>query len=264
VTEVNMTSALNRAKMAELFATRLADVLMHNGFMLSELGWELVLRDSKKMRTLIHKRVATRIYKKSPAALMVKFMPDYLAICPKISGEHGIFLLDAKVSITPVFFHQHIERIKRAAGLAELKREDIGEIEREAWDVYNSYYPGDRLAIIMASPYHPRLIVAEWVSKIQCLYRLRKDRNVDSGGSGTPHVNIHLGKMRSAEAFLQDEFDIDAQASLEELKDYVKTWEISKPVGRVNWTQFNNAIRELKVSCHWLRERWPNGVPPQA
>jgi len=262
MTEVDMTSYLNRAKMTELFATRLTELLEHSGFLITELGWENVLRDSKKMRSLIHKRVAAKVYKKSPAALMVKFMPDCLGIYPQIEGDKGIFLFDAKISITPVFFPKHIERIRRSARLPELRREDAGEIEREAWDVYNEFYPKARVAIFLASPYHPRLIVGEWVSKTLCIYRHRRDRLPESGGSGTPPVNIHLGKMRSIEGFLEDEFGVRLGSPLRELKEFIKTWVVSKPPGRVNWTQYNNAIRELRERCPWLRERRPTKIDP--
>jgi hypothetical protein len=132
MTEVNMTSYLNRAKMTELFSSRLLKIFENEGFLVSELGWELILKDSKKMQSLIRKRVAARVYRKSPAALMVKFMPDYLCIYPEITNDNGIFLFDVKISITPVFFQSHIETIRRSGRLPELRREDIGEIEREA------------------------------------------------------------------------------------------------------------------------------------
>jgi hypothetical protein len=252
--ETRMTSFLNRMKMTNEFTEALTSFLQQHNFRICGFGYEVFFREKPSMSALIKKEK----FKKSPAALMVKFSPDLLCAYPASKGEKGIFLLDAKTSITPVFFGRHIERLRRLARLPELRREDIGEIEREAWDVYNRFYPKERVAIAMACPYQPKLVVAEWVSQIFQFFRLKRDRNLEAGGSGTPHVNIHLGKMRALDKFLSQEFRIRVDERLfNDMKDKVKTWELSKPAGTVNWTQFNNVITDLKGSCPWLKHRWP-------
>jgi len=254
MSETKMTSFLNRIKMTQHFENLLLPFLQEHGFVTCTYGYEQILREHPKMQATIKKEK----FKKSSAALMVKFSPDVICVYPKFKNSDGLFLLDTKISITPVFYPKHIQRIRKSARLAELRREDIGEIEREAWDVYNCFYPKDKVAIVMASPYHPRLIVAEWVSRIVCMYRLMKDRNIQAGGSGTPHVNIHLGKMRDLQRFLADEFAVKVDSdSYQKILRVIKSWPLSKPAGRVNWKQFNNVINELKVTCPWLKTRWP-------
>lgn len=254
LSETDMSSFLNRIKITNEFTQMLIPFLTSHGFVVSEFGYEQILRDNASMRALIKREK----FKKSTAALMVKFSPDLICVFPQMKSDKGIFFLDVKTSITPVFFRRHIERLRRIARLRKLRREDIGEIEREAWDVYNTFYPRKRVAIVMACPYHPRLIVSEWVSNIFCFYRLNVDRNIEAGGSGTPHVNIHLGKMRTLSDFLRDEFRIRVKRTeYRKMLNFVKTWQLYKPAGRVNWTQFNNAINELKKTCPWLKNRWP-------
>lgn len=252
--ETKMTSYFNRMKLTNEFAQMIIPFLQDHGFLFCNFGYEQILKEKPPMRSLIKKLR----FKKSPAALMVKFSPDYICSYPAIKDERGLFLLDVKASITPVFFRRHIERLRRRAKLPYLRREDIGEIEREAWDTYNQFYPKEKVAIIMACLYHPRLIVADWTSRILCFYRLRQDTNVEAAGSGTPHVNIHLGKMRTLPAFIEEEFGAKLNfAAYQKIQDKIKTWELSKPAGRVNWTQFNNVITELKATCPWIKHRWP-------
>ncbi|MEM2129156.1 MAG: hypothetical protein QXZ70_01015 [Candidatus Bathyarchaeia archaeon] len=254
--ETKMTSYFNRMKLTNEFAEMIIPFLQKHGFMFCNFGYEQILREEKSMKALIKKLK----FKKSNAALMIKFSPDYICAFPKLQNDKGLFLVDAKATITPVFFHKHIERLRRRAKLPHLRREDIGEIEREAWDTYNRFYPKERVAIIMACPYHPRLIVAEWVSKTLCFYRMEKDVNIEAAGSGTPHVNIHLGKMRTLSTFLDEEFGVKTNSKLyRSIENKIKTWPLNKPAGRVNWTQFNNAITELRATCPWLKHRWPMG-----
>jgi len=249
-----MTSFLNRMKLTNEFTEYLSAFLQKHGFRVCGFGTEVIFRQRSSMSALIKKEK----FKKSEPALMVKFSPDLVCAYPAFKGEKGIFFLDAKTSITPVFFGRHIERLRRLAKLSELRREDIGEIEREAWDVYNRFYPRERVAIVMACPYQPKLVVGEWISKTFQFYRLKRDRNLEAGGSGTPHVNIHLGRMRSLDRFLNEEFGVRvSEASFRAMKEKIKTWDLSKPAGTVNWTQFNNAITELKATCPWLKHRWP-------
>src|SRR5947207_10900262 len=94
-----------------------------------------------------------------------------------------------------------------------------------------------------AAPYHPRVLVAEWASKMRELWRFAIDTNVDAGGSGTPHINVHLGLMRPLATFMKEEFGQVLNAEqLATLLAFVKTWPLNKPAGRVNWTQFNNVV----------------------
>jgi hypothetical protein len=256
--ETGTTSALDRMALTGRLTQDLLPFLQEHGFKIEEFGQHQILRDHSWLLARLKKLDS----KKSQAVLMVKFSPDYL--CVHESKPKRLFFLDAKASITPVFFSSQIELIRTTSKLKELRREDIGEVEREAWDVYSRFFSASDVAICFASPYHPRLLVAEWVSRITPLYRLEADRNLEAGGSGTPHVNIHLGRMRTVSEFLREEFRVSVdEDGLRVITDFIKTWPLNKPRGRVNWKQFNNVVRDLKHTCPWLEYRGPNagGMP---
>jgi hypothetical protein len=248
-------------KLTEHFTDMVVPFLQKHGFVVHPFGYEEALHNTTGMDGLIRKKQ----FKKSEAALMVKFSPDFLNIYEDGSGKNFFFYADSKTSITPVFFHSHIRRIQRRAKLPELHRGDIGEIEREAWIVYNRFFPKNQVAIIMAAPYHRRLIVAEWVSNLTALYTHKADENLEAAGSGTPHVNLHLGHMRRLDEFLKQEFGVKVDPELYEvLTDEVKKWDLNKSLGRVNWTQFNNAVNELREEgCIWLKNRRPSKADPK-
>lgn len=224
--------------------------LIKEGFLIEDFGYNVTLRNNSSMRTILKKL----IIKKSLTALMVKFGPDF--ICIKKGDKQELFFLDIKTSITPIFFDSYIEKLRNMAKLSKLSREDIGEIEREAWDSYNNFYPRNNVIIIIACPYNPNLILAERINNILCFYRFEKDTNIEAGGSRTPHVNIHLGKMRRLDVFLKEEFGVEVHSSeFNEILEFVKMWDINKSMRRVNWKQYDNAIKKLKQTCPWIKDR---------
>lgn len=237
----------------------LTPFLQDHGFQVVPFGHPVILRDNTEMRSLIRRLE----YKKSNEVLMVKFSPDFIVLPPDSRKEP--FFMDTKAGITPVFFDTQIRRIREAAHLPNLKREDIFEIEREAWDTYKNIYPAGAVAVFAACPYHPRLLLGEWVSSIQPLFRFQDDRNLEAAGSGTPHVNIHMGRMRTLKEFLEQEFGIAVdEDAYESILDFIKQWPLNKPAGRVNWTQFNNVIVDLQQTCPWLETRnEPEGWRPR-
>jgi len=248
--DTNTTNNIGRMNLTKRLEEVLKPFLTDEGFLIEDFGYNITLRNNSSMSTILKKLIV----KKSKTALMVKFSPDF--ICIKNGDKQGLFFLDTKTSITPIFFESYIERLRNMAQLPKLHREDIGEIEREAWDSYNDFYPSKNVIIVIACPYNPNLILAERVSNILCFYRFEKDTNVEAGGSRTPHVNIHLGKMRRLDIFLKEEFGIDVDSSkFNEIIEFIKKWDINKPMGRVNWKQYDNAIKKLKQTCPWIKDR---------
>ena len=258
-----MSSYLDRMDQTKDLDQALKPFLAEHGINCYDFGQSVILRDTVAMKAAL-KRLLVRDYSLDQfgAGFMLKFSPDY--ICDFEDPRQSPFLLDTKVSLVPMFFENPLKRLRELAitcGFDGLERGDVGEIEREAWSVYSTMYPSERLAICFAAPYNPRLLAMEWCSRIQPFYRFEEDRNLEAGGSGTPHVNIHLGKMRTPDVFLREEFGIEVNAeAYRALVEVVKDWPIQKPKGRINWTQFTNALRRIKVSCPWIKAQMPDEV----
>lgn len=248
--ETGASSHLDRMNLTKRLCQLLEPVFDEMGLVHCEYGQDILLAGNGSMLARLKKLDV----KKSDVICMTKFAPDYILSSPK---NKKLFMLDAKASITPMFFPSAIKNLRFWSKVDSLDHHTIGEIEREAWDNYVKRFPPKKLAICMAAPYHPRLLVAEWATDLKELHRFAGDLNEEAGGSGTPHVNIDLGAMRPLDKFLEEECDtaIDAQSYSEVLED-IKQWGLNKP-GRVNWTQFNNVIVNLHPKCPWLKGRLP-------
>jgi len=276
--ETGTTSFLDRQALTRRLEENLEVFLADYGFKILPFGHPVILQNN----TWIKSRLRKLDSKESLAAIMIKFSPDYIVV--KESKPRDFFFMDAKASITPVFFQAQIDRIRDHYGKDKyLSREDIGEIEREAWLSYNKFFPSNHVAIVIATPYNPRLILAEWVSNIKCMWCIKETQpgnpipwkckgcpvfsqndegfgvmvNEFAGGSGTPHTNIHLGLMRTLYEFLGDEYGvkIDKKEYEATMLDFVKQWPLNKPPGKISWGQFNGAIKQLRRTCPWLKCR---------
>jgi hypothetical protein len=168
-----------------------------------------------------------------------------------------LFFMDIKTSLTPVLFASRIRALSEIYK-KPLIREQIGLVEREAWDNYTIRYPSNRTCIVMACPYNPKLLLAEWANSIKLIFRFKEDKNENAAGSQTPHVNLDLNTMRDLATFIKEEFGCQvADEYYNEMIKYVKTWPVSNP-GRP-WKQYNSCVRELQENCPWLRQRNKDG-----
>lgn len=273
--ETGIGSFLDRFELTRRLEKMLEFSMEHHGLTLLPFGHPVLLAGNSWLQSKL-KRVES---KSSLVATMVKFTPDYLAF--KDEEMDTLIFLDAKVSITPVFFQTQVLRIRQNCGDMTLTAHDIGEVEREAWLTYNKFLPSDRVAIVMAVPYHPRVLLGEWVANIRCMWCLKSRSasgpvpwncdecpvfksdggfgvlvNTFAGGSGTPHTNIDLRSMRTLDTFLREELatDIDPE-EYNSLVEFVKLWPLGKPQGSVSWGQYNGLIRKLQPQCPWLRQR---------
>lgn len=268
---------LDRMNLTARFEQTLDPFLGDHGFEVMPFGQSVLLGEN----TWIASRLKRIAMKKSLAALMVKFSPDFIVV--KGDPSPLLFFCDVKASITPVFFGSQIQRIRLHSDQPGLQRSHIGEIEREAWFSYNTFYPSNEVAIVVASPYSTRPVLAEWVSNIRCLWCYSGEKrngkpvpwdcskcsvktkkgfgvvvNEEAGGSGTPHTNIDFRSMRTLDEFLLQEFNVTVDRDLyeEAVVGFVKQWPLNKPRGSVTWKQFNNPIRELREEgCAWLEYR---------
>ncbi len=277
--ETGTTSYFDRIALSRRFEEKLEEMFSAYNLKIMPFGQGVLVKN-----TWIASKLRKVDSKKNLASLMVKFSPDY--IVHKKNRPEALFFLDAKASITPIYFKKQIDRIKNHSGDDTLKRSHIGDIEREAWFSYKTFYPD--VVIVMACPYSDKVILAEWVKNIKCLwcYKGKKNNvtipwscnecpinvsddgfdvvvNEFAGGSGTPHTNIDFRSMRSLPVFLKEEFNIEIDLGLYEksMLKYVKQWPLNKPRGSVSWTQYNGAIRRLREEgLNWLKFRYEENL----
>lgn len=153
----------------------------------------------------------------SHAAMLVKFAPDFILL--KKTQPQAIYFLEIKVSTMPIWSEKRLSEIKAINPDKELKLSDVGDIAREAWNAYKNLYPNT--IILDACSYNPKLVMAQFVDKIDCLRCYKShteayncvscpvkgrgffdfDRNISSYGSQTPHTNINYSTMLPAEDF---------------------------------------------------------------
>jgi hypothetical protein len=251
--ETGTTSHLDRMNLTRRLCELLDALFKEHEIDFMEYGQNVILQQNLSLVSRWRKLDV----KKSPVVLMEKFSPDYLMYH---KSSNRLFMMDAKASITPMFFNAAIVALRDISGDQALDRHSIGEIEREAWDNYTERFPKKKVAICFATPYNPNLVLVEWASELKALFRFVEDTNVNAAGSRTPHVNIDLSAMRPLNRFLRDELGIAVDREMYgDLLSEVKTWGLNKPAGRVNWTQFNNVVMTLRGKCPWIRGRVPKG-----
>lgn len=260
------SSFQDRIRLTKLFDDLLVPFLRAQGVHATQYGWPAIFRtrgtgffpeQAQAIATALRDLRAKRF----PAALAMKYTPDFIVLGP--SG-YPPFLLDSKVSVTPVFLDRQVQKIRETSGRPALERCDIAEIEREALDVYQQHYPTQRVAICVACPYHPRLVVAEWASNVEPLYRLPEDRNLRSTGSGTPHVNIDLSRMRTLQEFLTQEFAIAVdQERYAAILARVRGWPLSYP-DKIGPTEIRAAVDDLRRTCEWLAYETRGAISPDS
>jgi len=249
--ETGARSHLDRMNLTNRLCEMLQPVFDEHNVDFMEYGQNVLLRGNASFQSRLKKLDV----KRSDVICMAKFAPDFLL---HHRDSKTLCMADAKVSITPMFFDSAIMSLQYNSEVRDLDRHRIGEVEREAWDNYILRFPKRKVAIIMAAPYSPVLIHAEWATNLKGLHRYKGDLNTEADGSGTPHVNVDLAAMRPLSDFMKEEFGetIDKEMYGDILKE-IRAWPLNKP-GRVNWVQFNNVVVKLSRKCPWVRGRMPN------
>jgi hypothetical protein len=254
-----MRSFFDRIGATDEFISLLHPLLSDAGIAVHEYGQTVLLAGGTDVSAAL-KRLLVGSYSLDDygAGFVIKFAPDFLCVVP----GYEPFFLDTKASCIPILFGSVVTRLQALAEEDDLPvptRGEIGVIEREAWDCYARFYPGGRVAVCYAAPYHQRLVAVDWRWNIHSFYRYEANRNPDAGGSGTPHVNIHLGLMRSLVDFFAQEFNVYLDKGLvKRLEDEVKEWRIQKPTGKVNWKQFTTALEAVRKECPWAVGKFPD------
>ena len=169
---------------------------------------------------------------RNETARYIKFAPDFFLVDNE--DPEKVYLLEYKCTRTPIALESRVRRIAAAAGKPQLKAEDIGQWEEAAYDNYFALQSlGVSTVIINYCAYHPRLLLGDFVEKVEPLLRAQVTTATRTG-SRTPFVNFDLNSMRTLDLFLTDEHGVAPEVvapAFDELKQRlitllpVKPWE---------------------------------------
>lgn len=250
-----LTSVLEKA---------LRDLFNKDEVELIPFGFENINGGSENLQNFIKTEESNYSY----SSLMVKYAPDYILF--KKTWPQAIYFLELKVSKTPLYYGKRIQEIRSSHRMQNIKVSDISDIAREAWYSYRTLFPNT--IILQGCTYNPRLVLAEFVDNIQCLYChvtserqscatcpidsgnfFRFSRNEYSSGSKTPHTNLNLASFKDVEDFFNG-LDISVNhRALSSLKSQL----INMGVGTsayVTEEQVQKILQELRnEGCYWIK-----------
>jgi len=147
-------------------------------------------------------RAAMR-FLRTPTAKFVRFTPDFFVIDRQT--PENLYLLEYKVTQTPLFSQARIRQMGQAAGIPDLDWPDIGQMEADAYDNYlNLHEAGLRVVVLNYCAYHTRPLLCDFIHNIQILHRDVVTSETKKG-SRTPFINFYAPAMRQLSRFLYDE-----------------------------------------------------------
>lgn len=227
-------------------------------------GFENIANGNLELQQYISTERANLSY----SSMLVKFAPDYILL--KKSAPQELYFLEIKVSKTPLYSSSRLSDIQRINPGKDIKISNVGDIAREAWNAYNNLFPNT--IIIDACSYNNKLIMAQFINKIDCLRCYKSstehydckscpmksksffdiERNYRSAGSQTPHTNIDYSSFEEVKEFF-GKLDIRVNVPLiNELKETIKSEGVSFPPRTYEYV-INNIKNKLKLEgCDWL------------
>lgn len=150
-----------------------------------------------------------------------------------------------------------------------MKLSDIGDIAREAWNAYKTLYPNT--IIIDGCTYNSKILMAQFVDKIQCLrchnalglqacsgcpVKARKffgyEINKTAYGSKTPHTNLNYASYDNFESFFAGLNIRLNTGCVNELKQEIKRQGVFFP-DNTNEIVKAKVLNDLRnEGCYWL------------
>lgn len=256
-----------RVSLTDSIERQLQNYLTEDQAVVQKFGSEVLTQNCKELSDFL----CTNQANIDASAMIVKFAPDFIIL--KKNSPQKVYFLDVKHSITPIYSEKKLDQVRKTSGVTDLTRSRIGEIAREALLSYRRYYPNT--IVLMASPYNPKLLMAQFADKIKCLYCYRGEGKDDydcnkdcpwkkgsffdieimnnSIGSQKPITNVDFDSFMSAEVFFE-EIDIHVSKSVsEDIKTMIRNEGIhiqdSLPDGKKNKVKFDL----FQSGCHWIQ-----------
>ena len=254
-----------RLQLTDKIEKQLFNLFDGNETSIQRFGCETIVQENKDLENYIKQPEVNQ----QAAGMIVKFAPDFILL--KKKAPQKLFFLDVKHSIAPIWADKRVEMIRKKNNDYSLRRAQIGIVAREALLSYCRYYPNT--IILMASPYNPKLLMAQFADKVRCLYCYRNpsngeydckncpskkggffdiERAVNSVGSQTPMTDIDLDSFEAIEDFF-DKLEISVnEETLKMLKQSIRY----EPIGfdsKVPDKVKNKVRSELRDSgCDWI------------
>jgi hypothetical protein len=150
-------------------------------------------------------RAAMR-FLRTPTAKFVRFTPDFFVLDKQ--KPENLYLLEYKVTQTPLFSQNRIRQMGQATGLSDLDWPDIGQMEADAYDNYfHLHQAGLQVVVLNYCAYHTRPLLCDYIQNIQLLHRDVVTTETKKG-SRTPFINFYCPTMRQLSRFLYDEHGV--------------------------------------------------------
>lgn len=202
---------LNLTKQLELYMPELFDA---RDACIHKYGCEDMLGDWDKLMDYLKEPQVNQ----QAAALIVKFAPDYILL--KNSQPKQLYFIDIKHSVSPIWAPSRLKLIRDNNHDSSLTIDRIGVVAREALLSYRRFYP--QSIILMASPYNPKVLMAQFAERVRCLYCYHDpargdydcnncpsksggyfdiERAQNSTGSQTPMTNVDLDSFDPVQDF---------------------------------------------------------------
>ena len=230
-------------------------------------GFESIINGNEELEEYLKKPYVNQ----QGSAMLVKFAPDFMLL--KKGEPQELFFIDVKHSVSPVWALSQLQMLREKNGDPTISSDRAGEVAREALLAYRRYYPNS--IILMASPYHAKVLMAQFANRVRCLYCYHDasreaydcancpaktggffdiESNNGSAGSKRPHTNIDFDSFLPADTFFAGIGVRMNQPVLEELIETIKR----EPVdidAKVRAKTRNGLKWELHLAgCDWIPE----------
>ena len=140
---------------------------------------------------------------RTPTSKFVRFTPDFFVLDRQ--KPENLYLLEYKVTQTPLFSKARIRQMGQEAGLTGLDWPDVGQMEADAYDNYlNLHQAGLRVVVLNYCAYHSRPLLCDFIHNLQVLHRDVVTTDTKKG-SRTPFINFYAPGLRQLSRFLHDE-----------------------------------------------------------
>ncbi len=233
-----------RKNLTDIIESKISVIFPKEQIEVLPFGMGSITKNNSAIETFLKTQNANN----SLSAKIIKFAPDFIFL--RKTEFQEIFFVDIKHSITPLCFNKRLKDIQDSYPNLNINRSNVGVVAKEAFFAYRELYPNT--IIIMAASYNPKLIMAQFVKDIECLFIDPRVRNHLSNGSQTPHVNIFLDSFKPIHIFFR-EINIDVNInSLKEIGDTLRQEGIqsSKSLYSEDESIIRKELRDL--GCYWL------------